>query len=74
MITRTHAHSRTAARAGAPSAIDTALRTLTSWTAVAAERRALRDADDAMLNDIGVSRAAAERESERPFWDLPRGR
>jgi uncharacterized protein YjiS (DUF1127 family) len=26
---------------------------------------------DAMLRDIGLSRADAERESTRPFWDLP---
>lgn len=36
-------------------------------------RRALRDLDDRMLKDIGVSRHAAETESQRPVWDVPAG-
>lgn len=44
------------------------------WSAVAAERRALAAADDAMLKDIGLSRADVVAEASRPFWDLPRAR
>jgi uncharacterized protein YjiS (DUF1127 family) len=28
---------------------------------------------DAMLHDIGISRADAEGEAMRPFWDVPQG-
>lgn len=33
-------------------------------------RRELRDLDDRMLKDIGVSRIDLEREIRRPFWDI----
>lgn len=36
-------------------------------------RKQLRDLDAHMLSDIGLSREAAERESERPVWDVPQG-
>lgn len=32
------------------------------------QRGALSELDDRLLRDIGVSREAARRESERPFW------
>lgn len=35
------------------------------------ERRQLLALSDATLKDIGVSRADAEREASRRFWDLP---
>ncbi len=35
------------------------------------QRRALARLDDAALDDIGLSRDEALRESRRPFWDLP---
>ncbi|MDE4173538.1 DUF1127 domain-containing protein [Phaeobacter sp. PT47_59] len=35
------------------------------------QRRALAKLDDAALLDIGVSRAAAQSEAKRPFWDAP---
>ncbi|MBJ3777209.1 DUF1127 domain-containing protein [Acuticoccus mangrovi] len=38
------------------------------------ERDALSRLDDAALRDIGVSRADAEREAGRPFWDVPPSR
>ncbi len=34
-------------------------------------RRHLRDLPDHLLCDIGLSRAAAEREAGRPVWDVP---
>ncbi len=34
-------------------------------------RRALAELDDRMLADIGLSRAEADAERARPFWDLP---
>jgi uncharacterized protein YjiS (DUF1127 family) len=35
------------------------------------ERRALLGLSDAMLKDIGLSRADIYREATRSFWDLP---
>lgn len=35
------------------------------------QRRALRELDDEALNDIGITRAEAEQEATRPFWDVP---
>jgi uncharacterized protein YjiS (DUF1127 family) len=32
------------------------------------QRRTLRDLDDHLLRDIGVTREQAEREAQRPFW------
>ncbi len=39
----------------------------------ARERRLLMALDECALKDIGVSKADAEAEWSRPFWDLPRG-
>jgi uncharacterized protein YjiS (DUF1127 family) len=41
---------------------------LLRWQEVARQRRALLALSDAMLKDIGISRADAEREARRPFW------
>lgn len=35
------------------------------------ERRALAALDEARLADIGITRAEAEAEARRPFWDAP---
>lgn len=37
---------------------------------VARQRRALRDLDRHQLQDLGISAAAAEKEANRPLWDL----
>lgn len=37
------------------------------WT----ERRTLQQLDDALLRDMGLTRAAAEHEASRPPWDAP---
>ena len=39
------------------------------WMRVAAERRRLASLPDDVLADIGLSRAEAEAEANRPFWD-----
>jgi uncharacterized protein YjiS (DUF1127 family) len=36
---------------------------------IARQRRQLKLMDDYLLKDIGISRADAEREASRPFWD-----
>ena len=38
------------------------------WAERAAQRRALASLDDRTLQDIGVSRATAIGEAEKPFW------
>ncbi|WP_300548131.1 DUF1127 domain-containing protein [Roseovarius sp.] len=44
---------------------------LRKMLAVRHQRRALRNLDDTALADIGLSRAQADAEAARPFWDLP---
>lgn len=41
------------------------------WWQLAEQRRQLAALSDAALKDIGLSRADAWQESERPFWDEP---
>jgi uncharacterized protein YjiS (DUF1127 family) len=41
---------------------------------VARERRQLMTLDASALKDMGVSRADADGEAQRKFWDLPSGR
>ena len=38
---------------------------------IARERRQLRNFDTRSLKDIGLSRADAQREADRGFWDIP---
>jgi uncharacterized protein YjiS (DUF1127 family) len=45
-----------------------------SWQEVARQRRALLALDERLLKDIGITRADAEREASRPFWDLAQER
>ena len=45
-----------------------AVRTIVLWADRAAQRRDLAALDDRLLHDIGKSREAARRESEKPFW------
>ncbi|MFW5679116.1 MAG: DUF1127 domain-containing protein [Pseudomonadota bacterium] len=40
------------------------------WYGRARERRALAELDDHLLRDIGVSRAEADREAGKPFWQV----
>lgn len=39
--------------------------------AVSRQRAALRRLDDQALFDLGLSRAEADAEASRPFWDVP---
>ena len=41
------------------------------WLEVRRERRQLLAMSDHMLHDIGLSRADAEGEGTRRFWDVP---
>jgi uncharacterized protein YjiS (DUF1127 family) len=46
-------------------------RQLKRWWQLAEQRRQLAQLGDAQLKDIGLSRADALQEAERPFWDDP---
>lgn len=45
--------------------------TIVRWDQLARQRRELSNMDDMMLKDIGISKADAERISNRRFWDDP---
>ena len=45
-----------------------AIDSLGEWHIRARERRQLSTLSDAMLKDIGISRADASTEFEKPFW------
>ncbi|OOZ36349.1 hypothetical protein BOW51_07600 [Solemya velesiana gill symbiont] len=38
------------------------------WVERYTQRKALMQLDDTMLKDIGISRAKAEAEANKPFW------
>ncbi|CAE6927267.1 MULTISPECIES: DUF1127 domain-containing protein [Pseudomonas] len=46
-------------------------RVLRRWRQLARERQQLARLDGAALKDLGLSRADALQEAERPFWDDP---
>lgn len=52
-----------------PSALVRLVTLLQDWHEHARSRRLLRSLDDRLLRDVGLSRADAEREGLRPFWD-----
>jgi uncharacterized protein YjiS (DUF1127 family) len=45
-----------------------ALRRLADWSERARMRRELGRLDDRLLRDIGVDRASASYEADKPFW------
>jgi uncharacterized protein YjiS (DUF1127 family) len=51
-----------------------AIELLLGWQEVARQRRALLALDERLLKDLGITRADAEREASRPFWDLAQER
>lgn len=44
------------------------LKTLAEWRLRQRQRHQLSRLDDRMLRDIGLDRAAAMREADKPFW------
>lgn len=38
------------------------------WNLRARQRRELRELDDAILRDVGISRAEANFRADKPFW------
>lgn len=41
-----------------------------AWQEVSWQRKELLGLSDRQLKDIGISRVDAQREADRPFWDL----
>jgi uncharacterized protein YjiS (DUF1127 family) len=54
---------------GLPAWTRRAIELILGWQEVARQRRALLKLDERLLKDIGITRADAEREASRPFWD-----
>ena len=55
-------------RYGVAEALTRCFDLIISWQDRAKQRRQLMEFDDALLKDIGISRADAEREANKPFW------
>ena len=53
---------------GLRHAVVLAVRTVMLWGERRRQRQALAGLDDAMLKDIGLSRADALFEADKPFW------
>ena len=51
-----------------------AIELVLGWREVARQRRAVLELDERLLKDIGITRADAEHEASRPFWDLAQER
>jgi uncharacterized protein YjiS (DUF1127 family) len=71
----TCSHSGSLSGAGRPSIaeqgaglLDSLAATLSGCHRKARQRQALADLDSRMLDDIGVTAAAARAECEKPFW------
>lgn len=58
----------------AASTLHRVVRQVLRWWQLARQRRRLAALDECALKDLGLSRADAIQESERPFWDDPLSR
>ncbi|MBL8699350.1 MAG: DUF1127 domain-containing protein [Alphaproteobacteria bacterium] len=56
------------APATAPGLFHGVLATVLLWLTLARSRRDLASLDDRALQDIGIDRATAYEESQKPFW------
>ena len=55
-------------KTGIAALVQRAIETLARWQERINGRHALLKLDDRMLRDIGISRADAAREADKPFW------
>jgi len=65
---RMGAKVRRVRRAGFEQVFQATAQMVLVWQERAQMRQALQHLDDRMLRDIGLSRAEAEREANKPFW------
>lgn len=66
-----HAQKTAVALHGLPSPLDALrglFRLLGVWTTRWQDRQHLREMDDHMLHDLGLSREELEQEVSKPFW------
>ena len=70
MTTRTRLHTSPSSlgRSKRPTSLVSRVMQLLT---ISRERHALKDMDEHILKDIGISRTAAEQEANRPAWDAP---
>ncbi len=61
-------NSRTRAASDRRAALGMLIATLRRWRQRAHQRQALRDLDDRLLADVGITSAAARREGGKSFW------
>lgn len=54
-----------------PRSAPNPVRFMFAAAAVYRQRRVLSRLDEAALRDLGLTRAEAEAEASRPFWDVP---
>lgn len=66
-VTVLHPFGRTR-QASVTQVMARAVDTLLMWQDRARQRYRLRQFDDRMLSDIGLSRADVDQESAKPFW------
>ncbi|MBR0567430.1 DUF1127 domain-containing protein [Azoarcus sp. L1K30] len=59
---------RSAPRASVIEWIGRAASIVSIWRLRARQRRELRELDDAILRDVGISRAEANFGADKPFW------
>ncbi|MEX0759186.1 MAG: DUF1127 domain-containing protein [Tistlia sp.] len=64
------AGARAGPRLSASQAVPALVQLLLLWQERSNQRLRLRELDDHMLKDLGISRDQAWRESEKPFWRL----
>jgi uncharacterized protein YjiS (DUF1127 family) len=48
--------------------LGTLVATVSHWHSKSRQRQALAELDSQQLNDIGITRAAAQHEARKPFW------
>jgi uncharacterized protein YjiS (DUF1127 family) len=59
---------QTSLSSGLRQSLGTLAATVSHWHSKSRQRQALAELDSQQLDDIGVSRSAADREARKPFW------
>ena len=73
MFASLHTSTLAVARVQSRSRLGGLVAVVRDGMALRAQRKYLITLDDARLCDIGLTRAQALAEAQRPIWDVPRG-